>query len=88
MKPAADERRVAQGVEIGEDPHAIDDDHGPRFRVLQLGQTHRAGQLEMPQALGNPGEVVGVRLVRRQQQARGGELVQQIGEGRQEDRFI
>ena len=56
--------------------------------MLELRQADGAGQLEMPQPLGDPRQVIGMRLVRREQQAGGGNLHQQIGEGRKNDGFI
>ena len=88
VKSAAHKRNVAQGVEVGEDPDAVDHDHRTRFRVLELRQPDRTGQLEVSQAVGDRGEVIGIGLVRRQQQAGGRKLMQQIREGRQEHCFI
>ena len=82
MEAAAHVRRVAEGVEIGQNADAIDDDHRPRLRMLELRQPDGAGQLQVAQALGDPREVIGIRLVRREQQPRRRQLVQQIRERR------
>src|SRR2546425_3828716 len=66
MKAAANERRIAERVEIGEDADAVDDDHGPGFRMLELRQSYGSGQLEVSHPLGDSGQMVWVGLVRRE----------------------
>ena len=88
MKATAHERSVAEGVEIGEDANPVDDDHRPRFRMFELRQAHRPRQLEVTQTLGDSSEVIGVRLMRCEQEACRGQLHQQIGESGQQYRFV
>ena len=69
MKAPADKRGIAKGVEIGEDAHPVDDDHRPSLRMFELRQSHRSRQLEMTQPLRDSGKVIGVRLMRGEQEA-------------------
>src|SRR5947207_14464814 len=49
MKAAADERGVAERVEIRENTDAIHDDHRSSFGMLELRQPDRARELEVSQ---------------------------------------
>ena len=80
MEAAADERRVAERVEIGENADTIDDDHRARLRMFELRQPDGPGQLQVAQALGDPRQVIGIRFVGSEQQPRGRELMQQVCE--------
>src|SRR5712691_10903516 len=53
MEAAADERRIAERVEIGEDTDAVDDDHRPRFRMFELRESYGSRQLEVSHPLGD-----------------------------------
>src|SRR5436309_10068071 len=81
MKAATHERRVAECVEIGEDADAVDDDHGPRFRMLELRQSYGSGQLEVSHPLGDSGQMVRVGLVLGEEEASRRSLTHEIGDG-------
>ena len=85
---AAHERDVGDGVQVGEDADAIDHDDGGGRSVLELGEADGARQLQVLGALGDQRQVIGVGLVRRQHEARGRHLGEQVDERGQHDRFV
>ena len=82
------ERHVPQRVEIRQDPDAVHHDHRGRLRMLELRQPHRPRQLQRVQPLRDSREMVGVWLVGREQETRGGDLGEQVGEGWEQHRFV